>query len=184
MDPAELFTLAFDCSERSGWWGSALPFLYGLAVGCRAKHLIEIGVCQGGSTRALLYAASINAGHLTSIDIVDCSGRIAPPLNERWTFVQGDSRRVLPAIDFPIDFALIDGEHTADAVSAELREIDRLMMPRGSVVLDDCWPEYQGVLDAFERFRSSRNIEKTLIRYGTERSLHGTARRLGLIRYV
>lgn len=184
MDSCELFQLATDFSDQSGYWGNALTFIYGLAVGSRARQILEVGVWHGGSTRALLHAAAVNDGHLTSIDIDDCGGAVPAPLCDRWTFVRGDSRAILPTIDFPIGFALIDGEHSFDAVSRELKEIDRVIASRGCVVLDDCWATFQGVLDAFHAFRSTRPIEKTLIRYGTDRSLEGTARTLGVIRYT
>jgi predicted O-methyltransferase YrrM len=183
MDSCELFQLATDFSDRAGYWGSGLAFIYGLAVGSRARHMLEIGVWHGGSTRALLLAAAVNGGHVTSIDIDDCEGAVPAASRVNWTFIRGDSRIVLPTIDFPIDLALIDGEHSFDAVSNELKEIDRLMVSRGCIVLDDCWATSQGVLDAFQSFGSTRRIEKTLIHYGTHQSLEGTDRTLGLIRY-
>lgn len=183
MDSCGLFQLATDFTDRSGYWGSALPFIYGLAVGTRARRMLEIGVWHGGSTRALLEAAAVNGGHLTSIDIDDCAAAVPSAWRAKWTFIRGDSRVILPTIDFPIGLALIDGEHSFDAVSFELKEIDRLIDSRGCVVLDDCWATFQGVVDAFHAFRSARQIEKTLIRYGTDQSLEGIDRTLGLIRY-
>lgn len=185
MESCELFQLATDFSEESGFWGTALPFICGLAVGRGARQMLEIGVCRGGSTRALLQAAEINQGHVTSIDVGDCGEAVPTASRDRWTFLRADSRVVLPRItDMQIDFALIDGEHSFDAVSSELNEIDRLMAPHGCVVLDDCWPTYQGVLDAFRAFRPSRPAAKRLIRYGTDKSWDGTKRTLGLICYT
>lgn len=184
VDSSDLFHLANDFSEHSGCWGTALPFIYGLAVGSGAKQMLEIGVWCGGSTRALLQAAAVNAGHLTSIDIDDCEGAVPTGLRDRWTFIRGDSRNVLPNCDASIDFALIDGEHSFDAVSRELKEIDRLMVPRGCIILDDCWPDFQGVLDAFHAFESPRSTDKTLIRYGTSQSRPPMDRTMGLIRFL
>lgn len=85
VDSVGLFQLATDFSECSGYWGSALPFIFGVAVGGRARQMLEIGVWRGGTTRALLHAAAVNMGHLTSIDIDDCEGAVTTALRDRWT---------------------------------------------------------------------------------------------------
>jgi predicted O-methyltransferase YrrM len=180
----DLFSLAEDYADDSGWLGPALPALFGIAIGCRARDMLEIGVHRGGSTRALLLAAQFNDGSLVSIDVEDCGNVVPVELRSRWSFIRGDSRDVLPRIDRRFDFAYVDGAHCFDAVARELQYLDRAIRPGGTVLLDDCWPDFQGVLDAFNSFESPHPIQKHLLPYGTDKSLFGARRRtFGVIRY-
>jgi hypothetical protein len=183
QDLGEVLELSRDFGEASGFWGSALPLITGLAIGCGAKRLLEIGVCRGGSTRALLAAAEATGGHLISIDSADCLASIPPDRRGRWTCLFGESHEVLPILGGPIDFALIDGDHSYVSTRNELREMDRLVAPGGLVMLDDVWePEYPGSLRAFSEFESPRIQSKQLFRSGVPQSVYGRARTFGLIR--
>jgi hypothetical protein len=186
-DMRPLLQLSEDYSGASGWFGSALATLHGMAVGCGAKDMLETGVREGGSTRALLLAAELNDGHLTSIDCEDCSGAIPEDGRQRWSFLHGDSNRVLTQLHEArrqFDFAFLDGSTDYDRVLRDLRLVDAMIRPGGTILLDDCWPTFQAVLDAFLVFRSRQAISKTLIPYGTTKSWDGARRTLGLIRYV
>lgn len=182
VDARPLMGLALDFDEPGGWWGSALATLTGLAVGCRAKRMLEIGVGMGASTRALLVAAELNEGQLISIDQRDCMVWVPP--HPRWLFLRGWSRDVLPTVNGPFDLALVDGEHTEEAVSFELATIGPRMAPRGIVVCDDCYHPFDGVTQAFENATFDRPVEKSLVQYGLPQSLYGEARTLGVVRFL
>ena len=127
--------LAQDLSEKSGHWGGGLSVLYGMAMGCRAKNMLEIGVWHGGSTKALLCAAARLGGQLTSIDCQDCSKVLDDGwenLKPRWMFHQGWSLPLLKHLinlDMRYGLVLIDGEHTYETVSKELKLVDCLVKP-------------------------------------------------------
>ena len=93
-----------------------LGLLFSLAHG----NVLELGTRGGVSTMALLAGVERRGGHVTSVDIEDCSGVL--PAHDQWTFVQGDSRDpVLPTRLFKnFDLILIDTEHTYEMASAEL----------------------------------------------------------------
>jgi hypothetical protein len=183
-DFGDVLELSRDFGQASGFWGPALPLITGLAVGCGAKQLLEVGVGRGGSTHALLAAAESTDGRLISIDSADCLGAIPPDRRDRWTFLCGESFEVLPILRGPIDFALIDGDHSYQSTLNELCEMERLLAPGGLVMLDDVWePEYRGCLQAFSEFDSSRIESKQLVRCGVSQSVFGRARTFGLIRF-
>jgi hypothetical protein len=184
QDLGDVLELSQDFGQASGFWGPTLPLITGLAIGCGARQLLEIGVCRGGSTRALLAAADATDGRLISIDSADCLAAIPPERRARWTFLCGESHAVLPLLKGPIDFALIDSDHFYESTLNELREMERLMAPGGLVVLDDVWePEYLGCLQAFDEFDSPRVQNKQLFRCGVPQSVFGRARTFGLIRF-
>jgi hypothetical protein len=184
QDLGEVLELSQDFGQASGFWGPTLPLITGLAVGCGAQQLLEIGVCRGGSTRALLAAAEATDGRLISIDSADCLAAVPPNRRARWTFLCGESHTVLPMLRGPIDFALIDSDHSYESTLNELCELNRLMAPGGLIVIDDVWePEYPGCLQAFDEFDSPRVQNKQLFRCGVPQSVFGRARTFGLIRF-
>lgn len=91
-----------------------LPRIRRLAEGC--EQAVEFGVKRGASTCALL----LGAHYVTSVEIAPVKGvegAIKGLARGRWTFIEGDSRKV----DIPqCDLLLIDAEHTYESVRAEL----------------------------------------------------------------
>lgn len=82
---------------------------------------MEIGVRQGASTFALLAGIEENGGHLWSVDKDDwpvCAG------HPDWTFIKADSvkdaKRIKGMIPECLDLLLIDGDHSYEAVTADL----------------------------------------------------------------
>src|SRR3990172_10906297 len=64
-----------------------LNFLYETAKKYPHVHILELGVRDGNSTTAFIKAVEENEGHMTSIDINDCSGVIK---SNRWQFIKCD----------------------------------------------------------------------------------------------
>jgi predicted O-methyltransferase YrrM len=113
--------------------------LYAIAVGHKAKRILELGVRNGDSTRPLLVAAQKNNGFLKSVDI-QATSYVAPEnLAQHWQFIQKD------ALDFlqndnpeePYDLIFIDDWHSYEHVKAELEQIDRLVSPKTVILLHD-----------------------------------------------
>lgn len=177
-----LFELASDFTIRSGHWGTALPLLTGLAIGINAKQLIEVGMWQGASTLALLAAADCTGGQLTSITN-NRTDSLLPESHTNWKFHFGRIVAVAPDLVGPFDFGLLDGEHDLMSVREELGVLRHLMAKNSIIALDDCWDGYPGVLKAFNEFTGA-GVEKSIIRYGTAKSVDGIARALGLIRFT
>lgn len=113
--------------------------LYSIAVGSKAKKILELGVRRGDSTRPLLAAAIKNGGHLTSVDIEQTvfiptySGKMC------WTFVKQDALEFLKSQNpkEPYDLIFLDDWHSYDHVKKELAEIDRLVSPKTVILVHD-----------------------------------------------
>ena len=113
--------------------------LYSIAIGMKAKRVLELGVRNGASTLPLLYAVNQTGGTLTSVDIMPQQFEVASDLASKWTYVQSD------AMDFllkqnptePYDMIFLDDWHSYDHVKKELEQIDRLVSPRTIVLVHD-----------------------------------------------
>lgn len=123
-----------------------LPTIQKVCFQVEAQTILELGVRDGNSTRALLEAARVLDAQVISIDIEDCSW-VAK--DSRWTFHQMDDMKF--KIDFPVDVLFIDTSHTYDQTIRELNKFTRWITPNGVVMLHDtisCPP----VLDAINDF--------------------------------
>jgi hypothetical protein len=124
-------------------------------------NVVEIGVREGHSTRAILAGLAVNGGHLWSIDKDDCTGVYSGP---RWTFIQGNSltepERILDATSMRsnnvwIDLLLIDGDHTYHGCLSDLTNFGKYAKV---IAVHDTNSDYLGVWQAVaEYFRSPFN---------------------------
>jgi predicted O-methyltransferase YrrM len=109
-----------------------LPLLRSLAKG----QILEIGVRDGASTSALLLGLEQKGGHLTSVDINDCSGLWTHP---QWRIICQDSRACV-FDEHSFDLALIDGDHSPQGFTADLNNAMRWVRPGGLVLCHDIAP--------------------------------------------
>lgn len=125
-----------------------LPRLFEAAKG----NCLEIGVRGGVSTSALLAGLEAHGGHLLSIDIDDCSHLFKG--HPQWSFYRLNSvqeaavvRSLLPET---LDLLFIDGDHTFEAVFADLLNY----APQAERVLlhDTEAAEWPGVRQAVEAY--------------------------------
>lgn len=121
----------------------------------RPRALVEVGVANGTSTRALLAAMQvINQGQLVSFDIdARCKAVVSPALASRWEF------RILPASKHAsfsrlkdevgalhdVDLWFSDADHSLAWQQAEWRLALKSVRPGGLLVADDidatpAWP--------------------------------------------
>jgi hypothetical protein len=125
------------------------------AVWCLVRHLqpakvVETGVARGLTSRFILEALARNGhGRLWSIDLppaldtalhAQIGAAVEPELRERWTYVEGSSRRRLPGLLAElgeIDLFVHDSMHTEDNVRFELDRAWAVLRPGGAVVVDD-----------------------------------------------
>lgn len=113
--------------------------LYSIAIGHKAKRILELGVRNGDSTRPLLLAASKLDGHLTSVDLQPTTYSAPSELQPYWSFVQEDALTFLtnePGNE-PYDLIFIDDWHAYSHVKKELEQIDRLISPRTVILVHD-----------------------------------------------
>jgi len=125
-------------------------FLYGLVRGLGTARIVEIGRFKGGST--FIAASAMSPGStVVSYDLhIPLRDDLQGPdldreleaaltrygLADGVTLVVGDSR----VVDLPepgIDLLFIDGDHTYEGASADLRRWSPLVRPGGHLVLHD-----------------------------------------------
>ncbi len=121
------------CETRSDI-NEHLPTFVQIALDLDAQKIIELGVRDGISTCAWLYALEQTGGHLWSVDLTNNHGP-----EPGWTFVVGNDLdpRVLELLPTDVDIVFIDTshfyEHTRDELSAYLPKV----RPGGRIVLHD-----------------------------------------------
>jgi predicted O-methyltransferase YrrM len=137
----------------AGWGDGEAGFVR--AVWCITRHVrpakvVETGVARGMTSRFILEAlTAIGEGRLWSIDLPppgrpDVRGLIgvAVPdaLHSRWSYVQGSSRRRLPALLAllaEIDLFVHDSRHSERNVLYELERARAAVRPGGFLIADD-----------------------------------------------
>ena len=94
---------------------SHLLILYSIAVGMDAKVIVEIGMRDGDSTRAFLWACQKTGGRLYSVDISEYPETIEEierlNLSKYHEFIKGDSQKIHKQWSTPIDILFLDGCH-------------------------------------------------------------------------
>lgn len=107
--------------------------LEGLLDQIKPALAIEIGTAAGGSLRTIAY----HAGEVHSFDIDGLMPEV--PWSAKGVHHVGDSKDMLPAYlesdDTPIDFALVDGDHSADGVMTDLSNLVRSPRCSDAVIL-------------------------------------------------
>jgi predicted O-methyltransferase YrrM len=137
-----------------GGWDDADPALartsWCLVCHLRPAQVIETGVARGITSRAVLEALERNGrGHLWSIDLAPLlEEELAPQIatavpadrRERWTLLEGSSRRVLPRLLAQvgeIDLFVHDSLHTERNVRFELSRSWPSLRRGGAMLIDD-----------------------------------------------
>lgn len=116
-----------------------LMTLFGIALGCKGKVFIELGVRNGDTTLPLLLGAKNNNGFLHSVDINDTTLVIDKELKPFNKFHKIDAIEFLNNWDNNVDIDLIyiDDWHSYEHVKKELEILDRLVSPNTIILLHD-----------------------------------------------
>jgi predicted O-methyltransferase YrrM len=140
----------------------------------RPKSYLEIGVDGGGSLRTVLVNASL-------VRIVLCDiwnpkycdhglsnhEHIIPVLDlfdAHVTFLDGDSKVLVPILSEEFDLITVDGDHSAEGANADLTNSWRLLKRGGCLVFDDVghhvFPQLNKVFTDFLRDNSDARLIK------------------------
>lgn len=153
--------------------------LYGLIRALQPQRVLETGTHKGRSTRALVQAlrdnaevllqpycftATIPAGHCWTVDAEDhhllTSGAIPPAWQAYVTPILGWTPDVFtqsPLADLQgLEFAFLDGDHSAEGLDAELTYVDLHRAPECWVAIDNTrdpgWPGVARVLHEYRAY--------------------------------
>ena len=154
---------AFDSPSLTSWAERLL--IFGLVVALKPQRVLEIGFLFGGTSFVILCALTDVLEHakLVSVDPHPRPALDFEVFGERFHLLEGRSPRDLDKaaalLGGSIDFCLIDGDHSSNAVEADLEGI-RPFMSRGGYVLlhDACYPS---VIEGVNRFLNRRPNEIT-----------------------
>lgn len=126
--------------------------LFALVLGLRPKSVLEIGVFAGGSSAIILEALAAvgQGGALYSVE----PNELPPaPHNSFWVTVRGKSPDDLAHIagmsPHPFDFVLIDGDHSYEAVLADIEGVIPYLAETAYLLFHDaCNPEVREAIGA------------------------------------
>jgi len=135
------------------------------------KNLLEVGFNAGHS--ALLAMTSHPNLKYTGIDIcgakytMQCANYLTEAFKDRFSFIKGDSREILPllATHHPrkkFDVFHIDGDHNEGPVRADIGNILRIAQTGSIVILDDI--NFPGVAKAYDEFVKLGRLRPAQIR--------------------
>ena len=106
-------------------------------------NILELGVQKGNSTKMFIDICEKNDGHLTSIDIDDCSKVIKNP---RWTFIHSSDdnfKYVDKYLKFNFDVIFIDSLHEPNHVRKVFYHYFKFLKLNGVIIIDDVvWLPY------------------------------------------
>ena len=106
-------------------------------------NILELGVQKGNSTKMFIDICEKNDGHLTSIDIDDCSKVIKNP---RWTFIRSSDdnfKYVDKYLKFNFDVLFIDSLHEPNHVRKVFYHYFKFLKLNGVIIIDDVvWLPY------------------------------------------
>lgn len=91
-------------------------FLRLMVKATRAKNVIEIGTSQGYSTTWIALGLEETGGHVTTVEILPERVKLAKSnldragLAKRVTFKEGDAHQIVPTLEGPFDFVLLDAD--------------------------------------------------------------------------
>lgn len=125
------------CVHGKGDTDRHLLTLFAVALACKGKSYIELGVKNGRTTLPILMAAYLNAGKLVSVDKEDTPFRPPESLASHWQFVKSDALTFLSEWEQVIDFIFIDDRHCYGHVRLELAFISEWVTPASVILLHD-----------------------------------------------
>ncbi|RKQ68257.1 class I SAM-dependent methyltransferase [Oceanibaculum indicum] len=120
-------------------------FLYSLIYASRPAHYCEIGTAQGGSAliaQSALFDVGNHDARMSLIDIrFDLDKSATQMLERRAVFHEGPSTQMLPEATraAPIDFLLIDGDHTHEGALRDIEMAVGLVAPGAHVLIHDAY---------------------------------------------
>tara|TARA_B100001769_G_scaffold149549_1_gene117252 strand:- start:3313 stop:3900 length:588 start_codon:yes stop_codon:yes gene_type:complete len=114
-----------------------LVSIFAMALACKGKTYVELGVREGHTSEPIYEAAKLNEGHLWSVDLNPPSEY--KPNNGNYTFTQKDSIKFLEEWDVnkKIDFVFVDDWHSYRHVKKQLELLDKLVGPSSIILLHD-----------------------------------------------
>lgn len=158
---------AFDAPSESTH-GERL-FTYGLILANRPERVLEIGFRFGGSSFFMCCALlDSGRGKLVSIDPHPESVLDFSRFGDRFVLIHGSSPGAVPsaidALGGLVNLCFIDGNHSYEAVCADLLAVDTYMAENSYILLHDpAYPDVKRATDEYVAQRPGRVIDCGLV---------------------
>lgn len=113
--------------------------LFSIALACKGRTFVELGVRGGTTTLPILLAAYLNGGKLFSVDVQDVEFQCPEELVSDWSFLKCDALDFLANWDKSkkMDFVYLDDWHSYEHVKKELEYLDMYVGPSSIILLHD-----------------------------------------------
>jgi predicted O-methyltransferase YrrM len=98
-------------------------FIAALIRMVRPRAVLELGTHRGHTTLHLIQAMASQPDTVTTVDCHDSRSPVLRRFDDRYTFILGDDRAVLPALTRKFDFIYLDTLHTFEHTRDELAVI-------------------------------------------------------------
>lgn len=154
-----------------------IPILYALTLTIRPKKILELGVRQGVSTRALLVACRATGSQLISVDTDPCNEvkNVIHSLRlwDYWTFLQLNDRRLLNFWKYGrVGMVFLDTDHDYKHTLAELGVCHKLLSRKGVILVHDTLaPNYPDLIRAIKEFLLKHKKKYWFYELGTQYGL-------------
>jgi predicted O-methyltransferase YrrM len=116
--------------------------LYALCLSLRAKNILELGVREGHSTRALVAAAKHLNTKVDCVDIKKQNHSLLVGYENEFNFIESDALLFLKNCNTIYDFVFVDDWHEEQHVYQELSYLKNLVNINGLIVLHDLMHSY------------------------------------------
>src|ERR1051326_4434104 len=132
-------------------------FVCALVKLLRPRAVIELGTFRGFMTLQLIRAMHGRPrSHVVTLDWGDSRSPVLRRFDDRYTFVQGDDRVMVPRLEQKFDLAYIDTLHTHEQTAAEIALL-RANNPEAVLLLHDPL-SHPGVARAIEDFAADYDL--------------------------
>lgn len=164
---AELATIAYPGTLSSWMTMTERPVLFDVARSLKpGQRSLEIGLCGGCTLKmfAMLVedgvevygmdswendtpVSSVHTGQRCPLREGCMSGLEIDGVAHRVTIVDGSSHDLAPTWDKPLDFLMIDGDHTQAGALQDLRDYAKWVVGGGRMVMDDYYNQVRTATD-------------------------------------
>ena len=117
--------------------------IYAITRGINAQTVVELGIRNGQSTRAMLYGLSKTGGKLWSNDIENCNHVCPPEFKKHWMFLHlstDDFVSVIKKKNMEIDLLFIDADHSHEQSYKDFVNYEPFVRNNGFILMHDVYP--------------------------------------------
>lgn len=159
-----------------GKYEDKIQFIKELMDDIKPEVMAQTGMNAGHSAIVLLENGS-NTSTLTSFDIgrwgyeTEVSEILNNEYGDRHLYIEGDSKKTLPEFDIKLDYAFVDGDHSFEGCTSDMKNFDKILKSGGYMMIDDL--SHPPVGRAVQNFDWSKYTQIDVKKYNNGRYRNG-----------